>query len=326
MGKAQRITLKEAASLIKDGDMLTFSGFTIWRRPMALVYEMVRQRKKNLHLVEVNGGTHTEVLVGAGCVGVWESCWVGHELYGKLGERLAASHVGKNVIVEDYSHAQFLARMLAGACGVPFFPSAFSMGTDILNPEYDMLKKAGKRDGSNPKIPKEKYVMTKDPFYDMGDVLLVPAVQPDWAIIYAQTVSDKGIVRVNAQTYSDPEALRAADKVIVLAEEIVPDEFLRREPTRNLAGGHMVDYIVECPWGAHPCGSQGFYDVDADFIRKFYSASKSQENYDKWAQEWIFGVADQNEYLEKVGLTNLEKLRANTQLGYSTRVKRGSRK
>ena len=59
MGKINKITLKEAAGLIKDGDMLSFSGFTIWRRPMALIYELVRQGKKDLHLFEVNGGTHT---------------------------------------------------------------------------------------------------------------------------------------------------------------------------------------------------------------------------------------------------------------------------
>lgn len=325
MAKAQRITLKEAASLIKDGDFLTFSGFTIWRRPMALVYEMVRQGKKNLHLFEVNGGTHTEVLAGAGCVGMWESCWVGHELYGKLGERMAAAHVDKSVIVEDYSHAQAVARLLGGAFGLPFFPTACSMGTDILNPEFDMLGKAGKRDGSNPKIPLKKYEMYQDPFYNSGEIALIPSVNPDWALVYAQTVSDKGIVRVNAQTYTDAEAIRAADKVIVLAEEVVPDEYLRREPTRNMATGYMVDYIVECPWGAHPTGSQFAYDVDADFIRSFYSASKSQESYDKWAQEWIFGVEDHEAYLAKLGITRLDKLRANSMLGYSTRVKRGSR-
>ncbi len=325
MAKVQRSTIKEVASLIKDGDMITFSGFTIWRRPMALVYELVRQQKKNLHLFEVNGGTQTEVLAGGGCLGIWESCWAGHELYGKLGERIAAAHVDKSFIVEDYSHAQVVARLLAGAYGLPFFPTACSLGTDILNPEYDMLKKAGLRDGSNPKIPRQKYVMHSDPFYDMGEIALMPAANPDWALIYAQTVSDSGIVRVNAQTYTDAEAIRAADKVIVLAEEIVPDEYLRREPNRNLATGYMVDYIVECPWGAHPTGSQFCYDVDADFIRAFYAASKSQEGYDKWAQEWIFGVEDHQEYLYKLGIERLDKLRANTMLGYSTRVKRGSR-
>jgi len=90
MGVPKKITLQEAAGLINDGDFLSFSGFTIWRRPMALIYELVRQGKKDFHLFEVNGGTHTEVLAGAGAIKIWESCWVGHELYGKIGERLAA--------------------------------------------------------------------------------------------------------------------------------------------------------------------------------------------------------------------------------------------
>lgn len=325
MGRAERITLKEAGALIQDGDMLSFSGFTIWRRPMALVYELVRQGKKNLHLFEVNGGTHTEVLAGAGAINIWESCWVGHELYGKLGEAVARGQCESTMIVEDYSHGQVVARLLAGAYGLPYFPTALSMGTDILNPEYDMLKKAGLRDGANPKIPKQKYTVAQDPFYDMGDILLMPAANPNWSLVYASQVGDEGTVRVNAQTYTDPEVIKAADKVIVLAEEIVPESYLRNEPEKNIAGGYAVDYVVELPWSAHPTGSQGYYDVDADFIRRFYAASKSADGYKKWADEWIFGVNSHEEYLEKLGITNLEKLRANKVLGYSTRVKRGSR-
>ena len=325
MAKAVHVSLQEAASLIKDGDFLTFSGFTIWRRPMALVYELVRKRIKNLHLFEVNGGTHTEVLAGAGCIKIWESGYIGQEMLGKLGEGIARGQISKSIIVDDYSHGQCITRLLAGAYGLPFLPTALALGTDILNPEYDMLGKAGLRDGANPKIPKEKYVMFRDPFYDMGEIALMPAANPDWALVYAPTVSEEGVVRVNAQTYTDAEVIRAADKVIVLAEEIVPNEYLRREPSRNLAAGFMVDYIVECPWGAHPTGSQGFYDTDADFIRSFYNASRSQDGFDRWAEEWIFGVADHGEYLERLGVTRLEKLRANSVLGYSTKVKRGSR-
>lgn len=325
MARAERITLKEAGALIQDGDLLSFSGFTIWRRPMALVYELVRQGKKNLHLFEVNGGTHTEVLAGAGAIKIWESCWVGHELYGKLGEAVARGQCEGSMIVEDYSHGQVVARLLAGAYGLPFFPTALSMGTDILNPKFDMLKKAGLRDGSNPKIPLQKYTVAQDPFFEMGDILLMPAANPNWALVYASQVGDEGTVRVNAQTYTDPEVIKAADKVIVLAEEIVPDSYLRNDPEKNIATGYSVDYVVELPWSAHPTGSQGYYDVDADFIRKFYSASKSKDSYDKWAEEWIFGVDSHEQYLAKLGITNLEKLRANKVLGYSTRVRRGSR-
>lgn len=325
MGIPQKITLKEAAALVNDGDMISFSGFTIWRRPMALVYELLRQGKKDLHLFEVNGGTHTEVLAGAGAIKIWESCWAGHELYGKLGEAIARGQLEETILVEDYSHGHVVTRLLAGAYGLPFLPCALSMGTDILNPEYDMLKRAGLRDGSNPKIPSQKYTVATDPFYGMGEVLLMPAANPDVALVYASQVGDEGTVRVFAQTYTDAEVIKAAEKVIVLAEEIVPDSYLRQEPEKNLAPGFAVDYVVEVPWGAHPTGSQGFYDVDSDFIKKFYTASKTPEGYKKWADEWIYGVESHEQYLEKVGVTRLEQLRANSVLGYSTRAKRGSR-
>jgi glutaconate CoA-transferase subunit A len=167
--------------------------------------------------------------------------------------------------------------------------------------------------------------MHNDPFYDMGEIILVPAANPDWAIVYASKVGDDGTVRINAQTYTDAEVIRAADKVIVLAEEIVPAGYLREDPVKNIAAGHMIDYIVETPWGAHPTGSQGYYDADGDFIRDFYIASKNQADFDRWADAWIFGVADHEEYLAKLGVTHLEKLKANSVLGYSSRIKRGTR-
>jgi len=325
MAKFQKVSLKEAAGLVKDGDFLSFSGFTVWRRPMALVYELVRQGKKDLHLFEVNGGTHTEVLAGAGCVKIWESCWVGHELYGKLGEGIARGQVDGSIIVEDYSHAQVVARQLAGAYGLPFFPTAASMGTDMLNPKYDNLNKAGLRDGSNPKIPVKKYEVIADPFFEMGELLLMPAANPDWALVYASQLGDEGTMRIFSQSYVDQEVIKAADKVIVLAEEIVPESYLRQEPEKNVATGYAIDYVVEIPWSAHPTGSQYFYDVDAEFIRNFYQASKTTESYEKWADEWIFDVSGHEEYLEKLGINRLQRLRANSVLGYSTSVKRGAR-
>jgi glutaconate CoA-transferase subunit A len=218
-----------------------------------------------------------------------------------------------------------VARLLAGAFGLPFFPTALAMGTDILNPKFDMLGKAGLRDGSNPKIPLKKYDMIDDPMYDKGQLLLMPAANPDWAIVYASQVGDEGTVRVFSQTYVDQEVIKAADKVIVIAEEIVPDSYLRQEPEKNIAAGYAIDYVVQVPYGAHPTGSQYFYDVDADFIKTFYQASKNQAAFDKWAEEWIFGVSSHEEYLQKLGINRLTTLKANSVLGYSTAVKRGTR-
>lgn len=321
----ERVSIKEAVSLINNGDMISFSGFTIWRRPMAIVYEMVRQQKRDLHIADVNGGTHSEILVGAGCVGIWESCWSGHELYGKLGEMVADRHLNGGMIIEDYSHGHMVTRLLAGAWGLPFMPCAMSLGTDILNPDYDGFEKAGLRDGSHPQIPAKKYEIIKDPFFESGDILLVPAINPDWSIVYASQAGEEGTIRVNAQTYLDAEVIKSAEKVIVVAEEIVPEAYLREDPKKNIAAGYAIDYLVELPWAAHPTGSQGYYDVDGDFIKTFYQASKSQTAFDEWADEWIFGLDDHQAYLEKLGITRLEKLRANNGLGYSKRAKRGTR-
>lgn len=324
--KDKRMSVSEAVELIKDGDSLTFSGFTIWRRPMSIVYEIVRQRKKDLHLIEVNSGTHGEILIGAGCVKIWESSWIGHELYGKLGANLARKYKSGELIVEDYSHIHMLMRLLAGAIGVPYLPTLAAQGTDILNPDYDTLTNKGLRDGSNPNIPLKKFDYAKDPFYaSEGNIIHVPAARPKVCFAHVQQVGDEGTVKVWGQRYSDEEAMKAADTLIVVAEEIVPEEVIRREPTANLIPHYLVDAIVEQPWGAHPTGCFGYYEVDGAFIRDFYSKTKTQEGFDAWAEEWIMKVGDFNEYLYKLGFNHLDLLRANSSCKYSTRVKRGSR-
>jgi len=316
----KRITLQQAAELIKDGSSLTFSGFTIWRRPMAIVFELIRQQRKGLHLIEVNGGSHTEFLVGAGCVDIWESCWVGHELYGKYGANLSRKVAEKKLLVEDYSHAEMLFRFAAAASGAPFAVTQTSLGTDIHNPDYDMLGRAGKRDGV--RIAKQKYVFTDDPFYGAGAQVLIPAAKVDIAVMCVQQVGEEGSVRVNGQFYSDPEVARAADLTIVMAEEIVPEEYLRRNADQNTIASFEVDHIVECPFGAHPTGMFGRYDVDGAFLKDFYAKTRTQEGYDAFAKEWIHGL-DHLGYLEKLGWGRMLNLKANTALNYSTSVKRG---
>ncbi|MDY6848448.1 MAG: CoA transferase [Thermodesulfobacteriota bacterium] len=322
MEKDKRISVQQAAEMIKDGSSLTFSGFTIWRRPFGVVYELIRQKRKGLHLIEVNGGPHTEFLVGAGCVDIWESCWVGHELYGKYGANLSRKVAEKKILVEDYSHAEMIFRFAAAAAGAPYAVTQTSLGTDIHNPEYDMLGKAGLRDGK--RIAKSKYIFTEDPFFDAGQQVMVPAVKVDVALLCVQQVGEEGTVRVNGQYYADPEAARAADITIAVAEEIVPDEFLRRNADQNTIPSFEVDYIVECPYGAHPSGMFGRYDVDGPFLKKFYSETRTQEGFDAFAKEWIHGL-DQTSYLEKLGWSRMLKLRANSAMNYCPRERKGGK-
>ena len=320
MSKSKRITVQQAAEIIKNGSSLTFSGFTIWRRPFAVVFELIRQQRKNLHLIEVNGGPQTEFLVGAGCVDIWESCWVGHELYGKYGANLSRKVAEKQILVEDYSHAEMMFRFAAAAAGAPYAVTQTSLGTDIHNPAYDTLGNAGRRDGK--RIAKHKYLFTEDPFFDGGQLVQVPAVKIDVALLCVQQVGEEGTVRVSGQYYSDPEAARAADITIAVAEEIVPEEYLRRNADQNTIPSFEVDYIVECPFGAHPTGMFGRYDVDGAFLKNFYNGTRTQEGFDAFAKEWIHDL-DHTRYLEKLGWSRMLKLRANTAMNYSPREKKG---
>jgi len=316
MSTSKRITMQQAAEIVRNGSSLTFSGFTIWRRPFALVYELIRQQRRGLHLIEVNGGPHSEFLVGAGCVDIWESCWIGHELYGKYGANLSRRVGKKEILVEDYSHAEMMFRFAAAAQGAPYAVTQTSLGTDIHNPEYDVLGRAGKRDGK--RIAKQKYIFTEDPFFDAGPQVLIPAVKVDVAILCVQQVGEEGTVRVAGQLYSDPEAARAADITIVMAEEIVPEEYLRRAADQNTIPSFEVDYVLECPFGAHPTGMFGQYDVDGNFLKDFYGRTRTQEGFDAFAAEWIYGL-DHIGYLEKLGWSRMLNLRANTALNYKPR-------
>jgi glutaconate CoA-transferase subunit A len=107
-----------------------------------------------------------------------------------------------------------------------------------------------------------------------------------------------------------------------MAEEIVPEEYLRRESDRNTIPSFEVDYILECPFGAHPTGMFGRYDVDGAFLKDFYSQTRTQEGFDAFAAEWIHG-RDHMSYLDKLGWPRMLNLKANTALNYSTSVKRG---
>ena len=322
----KKVSLQQAAAMINDGDVLIATGFTIWRKPMALIYEMIRQKKRDLHIIVNNGSFDVDMLIGAGCVRAMETNYCGFEIYGKIGNNYARALREEKLIVEEYSHYHTVMRLAAGAIGVPFTTSVAALGTDLLNPNYDMLKRAGMRDGSNPYIPREKFKVIEDPFFDGNYTVLLPAAKANVAIALVQQVGSEGTLRMIGQKAADVEGLKAADKVIVLAEEIVPEDYLRHEAELNCLSGLYVDAIVECPWGGHPSGVHGYYDADQDFITNYHSkGSRSQQDFDNWAAEWIYGVKDYDEYLDKLGASRLVNLQANRALMYSTSIKRGVR-
>jgi glutaconate CoA-transferase subunit A len=247
------------------------------------------------------------------------------EMAGKLDINLERRYKAGEMILEDYSHGAMAMRALAGAIGAPFIPYNAPLGSDLYNPKYDALGKAGMRDGKNPRVPKKKFIQMEEPFWGEGDTVLIPAMRPELAIIHVAQCGDKGTARWRGVGTIDKEISFAADKVVILAEEVVPEAEMRKVPEANQIPYFVVDAIVECPWGAFPSSVPFYYDYDAPFMRDMDKASRNAEDQKKWLDEWIFGPKNWEDFIVKLGAKRLLDLKADSVTGYSTRMMRGKK-
>jgi glutaconate CoA-transferase subunit A len=104
------------------------------------------------------------------------------------------------------------------------------------------------------------------------------------------------------------EAVRAAKKVVLCAEEIVPEEIIASDPNRTVIPGFLVSAVVESRYGAHPSPVQGCYKRDDTFFQQYHTETKTRLAFDVWAQKWIHGVADRDGYCKLLGSARLGEM------------------
>lgn len=316
------VDIKEAVALVKDGDRVWTGGWTVVRKPMALVYELIRQNKKDLHLVANPGGPEIDLLVGAGCASMTETNYIGHEVFGHpyaWRRKLENKNGGDSFNHDDWTVQTGALRLVAGAMGVPFIPTMSLKGSDIINPELDSVKHLR---GVDPRLPKQKVMFVKDPFWEGEEVALIPALRPDVALIHAQEAAEDGTVRIRGGAFLDYYAAMASKTVIVSVERIVPRETLTSMAEANTIPGLLVDAVVEIPYGAHPTAVCGCYDNDPWWFQEYLAASKSEEALNHWLHKWVYYVEDFQDYLNRVGLNRLLAIQANPVIGYNPHIKR----
>jgi len=311
--------LKEAVKrFIKDGSQIVLGGFTVVRNPMAISYEIIRQGIKDLHIVCHSHGQALDVLIGAGCVKRLEIAYGGNGRYAPTCIRFKKAIQKGEIEFEDYSNYQMSLRFLAGALSIPFIPTKSGLGSDLLN--YEGFSKEIRKEK---KVARKKLEVIQNPFSeDKDDVVLLPALNPDVALIHAQYVGDDGTVRIKGLTFADIEQAKSADTVIVTCEEIVPRSFIRLDPDQNSLPPFFVDAIVKLPYGAHPTGCFGFYDYDPKHLNMYRVFANDDGKFKEYLDEWIYGVKTHEEYVNKVGGEMLVKIKANPVLGYAVGLDR----
>lgn len=286
----KQTTLADAiARYVHDGCSFTLGGLGI-REPVAAAHEIIRQGRKNLNMVMASGMDTANLLLGAGCISKVETAylWIGVVGTGINFRRAAEKGIPNPIEIEEYTNSASSMRFLAGALNIPYIPTRSMLGSDIP--------------ANNPKIKIEK-----DP-YTNQQVALVPASNPDVAIIHVQKADVLGNGQVWGLGVNDQNIARAAKHVILTCEEIVPTSEIRKNPNLTAVPYYCVDAVCHVPYAAHPLWVYGYYWCDIPFRRDFMLANKTQEGLEGWVDEWIMTLPDWEAYLEKVGRRRLEML------------------
>ena len=306
------------ARFVSDGAMVALGGFTINRNPMAFVYEMARRRVRDLHLVAHSNGQALDTLVGAGCVSRIEVAYGGNGRFAPTCVRFRKAVERGEVAVEDYSNYQMALRFLAGALNVPFIPTKSGLHTDLVARQgFSSEYRAAHG------LPDKKLIVMPDPFDGAcDDVVLLPALKPDLAVVHVQTVGDDGTVRIKGLTFADLEQAKAARAVIVTCEEIVPAAELRVDPDQNALPPFLVDAVVLAPHGAHPTACRYFYDYDPAFLNDYRRAARDDAAWSAFLDEWVYDLAGHDDYVAKVGAAQLERIKADPVHGYAVGLDR----
>lgn len=237
----KRVTLADAAALVRDGDTVVAGGCCYSRTPWAMLTELLRAGRRDLTLCRNLMSYEAELFLTTGAARKLIASWVGIGLRWGI-PKVFREYVERDPqIYEEWSHLSFGMRLMAASMGMPFLPTASLLGSDLLE-----------------RTPAQHI---RCPFTDEL-LVAVPALVPDVAVIHVHRVDAEGNAQVEGPVYMDVEYARAATTVIVTAEEVVPSETIVRHADRTVIPGFVVDAVVEVPFGAYPHECHGRYEAD----------------------------------------------------------------
>lgn len=264
---------------VHSGNTLYAAGFT-HLIPFGSAHEIIRQGIKELVLARATPDLIYDQMIAAGCARKIIFSYMGNPGVGSLRIVRAEIEAGR-LEWEEYSHFAMISRLQAGATGLPFMPMKQTAAEDLekVNPNYRRVQ---------------------DP-YSGKEVVVVPALIPDVAIVHVQRADQYGNAQIWGIIGEQKEAAFAAKRVILTAEEIVDEEIIRSDPNRTLIPGFIVDAVCHVPYCSHPSYTQGYYDRDNAFYLEWDKISQDRGSVRAWLDRWVFEIADRDEYWQKLG-------------------------
>jgi glutaconate CoA-transferase subunit A len=283
------------AHLVHDGDYLAIGGFGGDRLPTAICHEILRQGRQRLSVAGHTATHDFQILCAGNMTGrgktiarVEIAYVVGLEARGLSPHARRVMESGE-VEFTEWSNYGLAVRFKAAAMGLPFLPSRSMLGTDTFN-------HSGAR------------VITC-PF--TGEKLnALPALYPDVAAIHVHEADRYGNCRIRGTTVADFDVARAAKRLIVTCERLIPNDVIRQDPSQTIIPFYCVDAVCEVPYGSYPGNMPYEYFSDEDHIREWLEVETDLDTFKTFLDKYIYGVREFHEYLQVCGgLPRLQELR-----------------
>ncbi|MDN5892382.1 MAG: hypothetical protein L0H93_00025 [Nocardioides sp.] len=275
---------------VEDDFVVAVGGTNHARTPMALLWEILRQGRTGLSLSRPLTCYESELFIAHGAADRVITSWVGIGHGWGLAKVLREYVEQGRATYEEWSHLGLGLRYKAGAMGMPFLPTLSMMGSDLAT---------------------TLGVRTTECPYTGQTLQAMPSLNPDVALIHVQRADIHGNAQIDGYELMDADVARAAQRLIISAEEIVPTESFRRDPSRTLIPGFAVDAVVEQPFGSYPHECYGRYDSDHEAFSDYVEEVRSGGS--QGARSYVDSVLDAHpdfeSYLGSIGEHRLKELR-----------------
>ena len=281
------MSLEEAAALVDDGDHVALGGCTLSRTPMAMVWALIRARKKDLVVSRSITSTEGDLFYGSGASRHVLTSWFSQGIVWGVSKVMRHYTETGQATFEEWSHMAIGVRYRAGAMGVPFIPVRSMMGSDLT----------GRIDG-----PKEM-----DCPFTGEKLLLVPALNPDVALIHVQRCDPYGNAQMDGLPFMDADIAMAANRVILTTERIVSNSQIRRAPDRTKIPFITVDAVVEAPYGCAPHECYGVYEPFLPNLDAYaaLTGGDAEAGVKEYLERYVYEPKDWVAYLDLLGMDNV---------------------
>lgn len=281
------VSLQEATSFVHDGDTVGIGGSTMSRTPMGLIWALIRAGRKNLSCSRSIVSSDGDLLFGSGTSNHIVTSWFSQGILWGVSKVMRHHVETGSARYEEWSHLAMAMRFRAGAMGIPFMPIRSMLGSDVLR--------------QRPEAIEMTCPFTGEP------LLLVPALNPDVALIHVQRCDAYGNAQIDGLPFMDVDLAMAANRVILTTERIVSNDQIRRAPDQTRIPFFAVDAVVELPFGSAPHECTGVYEPLMRHLESYVELvnGKPVDGMREYLDRFVYGPACWTEFLSLIGVDEL---------------------